>query len=80
MLHTGGRSLLRLVSWNVKGLGNPVKRAKVLANLKHLQPNKIFFKKTKATGVAILSKKIFLFVKVQLFGPRGTLFDFFQVF
>lgn len=39
---------LRLVSWNVKGLGNPVKRAKVLAHLKSLQPNIILLQETHA--------------------------------
>lgn len=41
-------SILRLVSWNVKGLGNPVKRAKVLARLKHFQPDIIFLQETHA--------------------------------
>lgn len=39
---------LRFVSWNVKGLGNPVKRAKVLAHLKSLQPDIILLQETHA--------------------------------
>ena len=39
---------LRFISWNVKGLGNPVKRAKVLAHLKSFQPDIIYLQETHA--------------------------------
>ena len=39
---------LRFISWNVKGLGNPVKRAKVLSHLKSFQPDVIFLQETHA--------------------------------
>lgn len=42
------RDALRLVSWNVKSLGSPVKRAKVLEHLKSLQPDIIFLQETHA--------------------------------
>ena len=39
---------LRFISWNVRGLGNPVKRAKVLSHLKSMQPDVIFLQETHA--------------------------------
>ena len=30
---------VKILSWNIKGLGNPVKSSKVLTHLKSLNPN-----------------------------------------
>ena len=42
---------LRLFSWNVKGLGGPVKRAKVLSHLKHLQTGIAYLQETHMRNV-----------------------------
>ena len=39
---------VNILSWSVKGLGNPVKRAKVLTHLKSLNPDVIFLLETHA--------------------------------
>ena len=39
---------VKIISWNVKGLGNPVKRAKVLAHLKSLNPDVVLLQETHA--------------------------------
>ena len=39
---TGGETA-RFVSWNVKGLNGPVKRARIFAHLKKLKSEIIFF-------------------------------------
>lgn len=36
---------VRFISWNVKGLNGPVKRAKVFSHLKQLKPDILFFYK-----------------------------------
>lgn len=46
MFRITSNTILRIVSWNVKGLGNPVKRARVLAHLKQLQPDIICLQET----------------------------------
>lgn len=47
---------LSLVSWNVSGLGHPVKRGKVYTNLKLLKADAIFLQRT--NGKAIQNRKL----------------------
>lgn len=35
-------STVRLISWNIKGLGGAVKRCRVLSHLKRLKPDRFF--------------------------------------
>ena len=44
-LNTGGGTT-RLVTWNVKGLNGPIKRARVFAHLKKLKAEIIFLQET----------------------------------
>ncbi len=39
---------VKIFCWNVKGLGNPVKRAKVLTHLKSLNPDVVLLQETHA--------------------------------
>lgn len=41
-----GDGTIRLLSWNVQGLNNPVKRHKVFAHAKHLQAEILFLQET----------------------------------
>ncbi len=37
---------VRFVSWNIKGLGSPVKRSRVFSHLKHLEPDLVLLQET----------------------------------
>ena len=39
-------SSVRFVSWNVKGMGSPIKRSRIFAHLKRLKPDLVFLQET----------------------------------
>lgn len=42
----GPGTSLRFISWNIKGMGHPVKRSKVFTHLKRLQSSVVFLQET----------------------------------
>lgn len=42
----GSGTPLRFISWNIRGMGNPVKRSKVFAHLKRLNSDLVFLQET----------------------------------
>lgn len=42
----GSGTPLRFISWNIRGMGNPVRRSKVFAHLKRLNSDLVFLQET----------------------------------
>lgn len=42
----GSGTPLRFISWNIRGMGNPIKRSKVFTHLKRLKPAIVFLQET----------------------------------
>lgn len=45
-LNAGNSPSVRFVSWNIKGIGNPVKRSQIITHLKYLNTHIAFLQET----------------------------------
>lgn len=43
---TNTQTSVRLLSWNIKGMGSPIKRSRIFAHLKRLKADLVFLQET----------------------------------